>query len=93
MSWYWQIARSGNYELHVSRFLKWSYRIVWHTETAITTVGIGSEGYDDAYEARYAAVRHLANILPKAQSERLLASQGELIWKPWRDPRKHRSSR
>jgi len=79
-----QSARTGNYELLVCGFLgKYTYKVMWHTETAMTVVGAGSEEYTDVYDARYAAVLHLANILPKAQSERLIASQAELTWEPY----------
>jgi hypothetical protein len=93
MSWPFQTARYGNYESWVTHsYDGWRYTIDWSTETARTTVGVGSGRYKDVYEARYEAVRHLTNILPKAQSEKLLASQGELVWEePWW--RKHHSSR
>jgi hypothetical protein len=79
MSWPYQSARHGNYELRVTHaYDGWKYTIDWSSETALTTVGVGSGRYD-VYEARAGAVRHLANILPKAQSERLLASQSELV--------------
>ena len=91
MGWSVQFARVGNYRLDVrqtavwrkeqERFAGgWSYELWWDTETATTCVGKGSDVYDDVYEARQAAVLHLANILPKAKSERLLAGQAELVW-------------
>jgi hypothetical protein len=94
MSWYYQFARTGNYRLNVWRSVGgWLYDLWWDTKTARTTVGKGSETYDDVDEAREAAVLHLANMLPKPQSERLLATQSELVWEPWFDPRRRRSSR
>jgi hypothetical protein len=41
---------------------------------------------------RNLAVLHLANLLSRPQSERLLATQSELVWELWFDPRKPRSS-
>ena len=94
MSWTNQFARTGNHRLNVWKKQDgWTYNIWWDTKTALTTVGSGSETYDDVNEARAAAVLHLANILPKAQSARLLASQGDLIWEPFTDPRTLSSSR
>jgi hypothetical protein len=91
MSWDYQFARTGNYRLNVRRSAGgWSYDLEWETKTARTTVGKGSETYDNVDEAREAAVLHLANMLPKPQSERLLATQSELGWEPWLDPRKRR---
>ena len=96
MSWGSQYARSGNYRLNVWRALAWKnhktqvvwrYELWWESEDGITTVGRGSETYEDAFDARGAAVLHLANILPKVQSERLLTSQSELVWAPYPDPR------
>ena len=82
----YHIARCGNYELKILEFLgTFTYEIVWHTETALTVVGKGSEKYSDVDDARYAAVLQLANILPKAQSERLICSQAELVWERWPD--------
>jgi hypothetical protein len=92
MSWDFQQARWGYYALLVRKELvwkertlrqKWVYSISWHTDTAITTVGRGSEKYEDAHQAREAAVMHLANILPKPQAQRLLSEQSELSWQPW----------
>jgi len=84
----YQSARTGNYELLVCGFLgAYRYKVMWHSETAMTIVGAGSEKYSDVHDARYAAVLHLANILPKAQSDRLIASQGELVWERWPHPR------
>ena len=66
MGFCYHIARSGNYELRVFEFLgAFTYEILWRTETLHTVVGKGSEKYTDIYDARYAAVLHLANILPK----------------------------
>jgi len=77
-------ARSGNYELAVFEFLgTFTYEIHWRTETSHTIVGKGSEKYADIYDARYAAVLHLANILPRKQAERLICSQAELTWEVW----------
>jgi len=93
MGWDFQKARWGYYELLVRKLRvhnvgeKWVYSLSWNTETAITTVGRGSEQYDDVYDAREAAVLHLANILPKPQSQRLLSEQAELVWEPWFQPR------
>jgi hypothetical protein len=82
----YDIARSGNYELKIFEFLgPFTYEIVWHTESALTVVGKGSERYSDVHDTRYAAVLHLANILPKARSERLICSQAELVWECWPD--------
>ena len=79
-----QSSRFGNYELRILEFLgEYRYELLWHTETALTVVGKGSEKYPDVYGARYSAVLHLANILPKPQSDRLIASQAELVWEPW----------
>lgn len=95
MSWDSQYTRSGNYRLNVWKVLAWKihkahvvwqYELWWESQNGITSVGRGSETYDDALDARQAAVLHLANILPKAQSERLLTSQSELVWEPYRDP-------
>ena len=84
MSWSHQKARWGYHELGVWKELgHWRYVIKWHTDTAITTVGEGSERYGDVYEAREAALLHLANILPKPQSKRLLIEQANLAWEPW----------
>lgn len=92
MTWYFQSARVGNYRLQVWRTVGgWTYRVFWQSETAMTIVGSGSEAYHTVLEAREAAVLHLANILPKPQSQRLLATQGELPWEPdfdRRNPRK-----
>ena len=84
MSFGFQISRFGNYELRIFEFLGgYTYEVLWHTETAQTVVGKGSEKYSDVYDARYAAVLHLANILPKPQSERLITFQAELEWELW----------
>jgi hypothetical protein len=84
VSWSHQKARWGYHELCVWKELgQWRYVIKWHTETAITKVGEGSERYEDVYEAREAALLHLANILPKPQSKRLLIEQANLAWEPW----------
>ncbi len=84
MGFGFQTSQFGDYELRVWEFLgQYTYEVLWHTETAKTVVGRGSEKYTDVYDARYAAVLHLANVLPKHQSERLIASQAELEWKPW----------
>ena len=93
MSWGSQFTRVGNYRLNVWKILgRWSYDLWWETETALTTVGKGSEKYDNAIDARQAAVLHLSNILPKAQAKRLLSEQAELAWEPYSDPRSGRSS-
>ena len=95
MGWAIQFARVGNYRLNVRRTAVWmseqkrarggwSYELWRETETAITCVGRGSDVYDNVYGARQAAVLHLANILPKPQSERLLAGQAELVWETYR---------
>ncbi len=91
MTWNYQKTRWGYYELLVWKDRgKWVYTVSWKTETAITSVGRGSQKYEDVYEAREAALLHLANILPKPQSKRLLAQQSELVWEPWFDPAKRR---
>ena len=94
MTWNYQRARWGYHELLVwkERDL-WRYTLSWHTDTAMTTVGEGSDRYEDADGAREGAILHLANILPKSQSQRLLADQLNLLWEPWFDPRKPRSQR
>jgi hypothetical protein len=66
----------------------WKYEVLWNSETARTTVGKGSESYADVYEARHAAVLHLASILPNAKAKRLLEQASDLIWEPWLEPRK-----
>ncbi len=93
MSWNWQLARFGNYEMQVHEFLgKWKYLVLWRGEAgASTATGKGTQKYDNCHEAREAAVRHLATLLPKAQSKRLLSSQSELDWQPWNDPREPRA--
>ena len=89
MGWDYEKARFGNHELLVWKVLKfrqaakWVYSVSWNTETANTTVGRGSEEYEDVHGAREAAVLHLANILPKPQAQRLLSEQSELVWEPW----------
>ena len=94
MSWTFQFARFGNYRLEVNGFLGWKYEVWWHSDTARTCVGKGSEEYDDVYSAREAAVRHLANILSKPQREKLLMGQAELVWEPtFGDPRTNPMSR
>ena len=50
-------------------------------------MGRGSETYDEVDKARKAAMLHLANILPKPESERLQANQADLLWEPFRNPR------
>ena len=84
MSFSIQSSRFGNYELRVLEFRgEYRYEIWWHTGKALTAVGKGSEKYSDVYEARYSAVLHLASVLPRPHSERLIASQAELAWEPW----------
>ncbi len=87
MTWKHQKARWGYHQLLVWREdERWVYALQWHTETAITTVGRGSEKYAELHDARQAAVLHLANILPKPQSKRLLSEQSDLLWEPWFEP-------
>ena len=94
MTWNHQRARWGYHDLLVWKENEdWIYAVNWHTETAITTVGKGSEKYADLYDARDAAVSHLATILPKPQSRRLLSEQSELRWEPWFELRKKLRSR
>jgi hypothetical protein len=93
MTWVLQRAKWGYYELRVSGLaVHWKYEIWWSTETAITNVGRGSAVYEDVYNARHAAILHLANILPKPESKRLLVEQANLVWEPRFDPRKRRRS-
>lgn len=83
MSWNYQRASWGYHDLHVwKQHGKWSYALVWRNEAAITIVGRGSEKYADVYGAREAAILHLASILPKPQSGKLLAEQTYLAWVP-----------
>ena len=94
MTWNHQRARWAYYDLLVWKERElWRYTLNWHTDTAITTVGVGSARYEDVYEARDAAIRHLASILAKPQSNRLLADQANLVWEPWFEVRKPRSQR
>jgi hypothetical protein len=94
MTWNYQKTRWGYYELLVwkKRDL-WRYSVSWHTDTAITKVGEGSARYEDVVAAREAAILHLASILSKPQSNRLLAEQANLVWQPWYEVRKPRSQR
>ena len=93
MTWPYQKTRWGYHELLIwKEHNGWVYAIQWHTKTAITTLGRGSEKYTQLQDARQGAVLHLANILPKPQATRLLAAQGDLVWEPWFKPRKRRSS-
>lgn len=89
MTWNYQKARWGYHELLVWKEHEgWVYSVQWHTETAITTVGRGSEKYAEFHNARDAAVLHLANILANPQSKRLLSEQSDLTWEPWFELRK-----
>lgn len=92
MTWVLQCAKWGYYELDVTGLAThWKYEIWWSTETARTNVGRGSDVYEDVYAARHAAILHLANILPKPESKRLLVEQANLVWEPrFGDPRKRR---
>jgi hypothetical protein len=94
MTWNDQKARWGYYDLLVwkERGL-WRYSLRWHKDAEITTVGKGSDKYEDVHGAREAATLHLASMLRKTQSNRLLAEQANLVWEPWFDPRKPRSQR
>jgi hypothetical protein len=93
MKWVFQRARWGYYELVVSGLASpWKYELWWSTETARTNVGKGSDTYEDLYDARQAAILHLANILPKPESKRLLADQANLVWEPLFEPRSNRLS-
>lgn len=84
MSFGYQISRFGSYELRIFEFLgRYTYELRWHPERAETILGKGSGKCRDVDDARYAAVLHLANLLPKSQSERLIASQRELPWEQW----------
>ena len=65
--------------------------VIWHSETAITTVGKGSQAYRESDDARHAAILHLESILPRPQAKRLLSNQSDLVWEPWFEPRKRRS--
>jgi hypothetical protein len=94
VTWNHQKASWGYHELLVwKQGEDWIYVVNWHTETAITTVGRGSEKYVELHDARNAAVRHLATILPKPQSRRLLSEQSDLLWEPWFKLRKKLPSR
>jgi hypothetical protein len=94
MAWNYQKARWGYHELLVwKQHEKWVYVINWHTDTAITTVGRGSQQYSELHEVREAAVLHLANILPQAQSNRLMLEQSELEWEPWSELRQRHLKR
>jgi hypothetical protein len=89
MAWNHQRARWAYYDLLVWKERElWRYSLKWHTDTAMTTVGVGSARYEDVFRAREAAILHLASILPKPQSKRLLADQADLAWEPWYEVRK-----
>ena len=93
MTWEYQKTRWGYHELLICKEHDgWVYAVQWHNERAITTVGKGSEKYTEPHDARHAAVLHLAHILPKPQAKRLLSEQSDLVWEPWFEPRKQRSS-
>ena len=87
MDWFTETTRYGMYELQIFQFLgRFRYELWWSSETSRTLVGKGSEQYADFYDARYAAVLHLTTILPKAQADRLMCSQAELLWEAWPNP-------
>jgi hypothetical protein len=100
VDWLRQFCQVGNHRLVVlkttvllrangSKFTdRWTYEVCWNSETARTTVGKGSESYADVYEARHAAVLHLASILPKTKAKRLLEQASDLVWEPWLESRK-----
>ena len=88
MSWNYQKARWGYHELLVWKEHKsWIYAVNWHIETAITTVGRGSENYADPTTPVMLRCFDLANILPPPQSKRLLLEQSDLPWEPWFEQR------
>ena len=92
MTWQFQKTRWGYHELRVWRQHDgWVYAVIWHSETAITTVGKGSQAYRESDDARHAAILHLESILPRPQAKRLLSNQSDLVWEPWFEPRKRRS--